>query len=90
MVLSENQEAMGLLRILVGEITENGADMGKLMQEQIDLAAWLAEWGRFEESNTVANMPQFILLVSGHKVHVGIGPGYSHRVELVNFAEEGD
>ena len=37
--------------------------------------------------NEVANMPLFILIVSGQEVHVGIGPGSSHRVELVDFAE---
>ena len=86
MVLSNNQEAMDLLRALAAEITDNGADMGKLQRTQIDLAAWLAQWGRYDESNAVANMPQFNVQVSEKAVYLGIGPGYSHRVELVDFA----
>ena len=45
MVLSDNQEAMDLLRKLAREITHSGAEMGKLQREQIDLAAWLAPMG---------------------------------------------
>ena len=86
MVLSNNQEAMDLLRALAAEITGNGADMGKLKRTQIDLAEWLAEWGRFDESKAVANMPQFNVQVSGKAVYLGIGPENSHRVELVDFA----
>ena len=87
MVLSSNQEAMDLLRALAAEITDNGAEMGRLPSKQIDLAFWLGQWGRTDEMNEVANMPLFILIVSGQEVHVGIGPGSSHRVELVDFAE---
>ena len=86
MVLSNNHEAMDLLRKLATEITGSGADMGKLQRTQMDLAVWLAQWGRHDESNAIANMPQFNVQVSGQAVYLGIGPGYSHRVELVEFA----